>query len=133
MSSRISSHNRDTAPRHHEITNWILRLTADLMILVDDGWPLRADQSRLMEWSTHRRELEECEEPLILYGPSSHYHQGTVSRHSDLILTVTNLVVELKLLNAGKQTGYTITMDEIKHVRELAMKLDDCRKRIVFY
>lgn len=132
MPSRINPDRLNTRPMHHEVTMYLLRLCADLKVLRDAGQPLRADPSRLAEWSTHMADLQDCEEPIMFYGSHSVHKEGTMFKHSDLLLVANSVIGELKLRNIGE--GFKdIPLFEIEELERLAMRLDECRKRTVFY
>jgi len=112
---------------------YLLRLCADLKILHDTAnIPFRADASRLAEWSTHRADLDECEEPITHYSQYGHHNFGFTPKHSELVMAVNSLVIELKLRNTG-QSERAITYDELTEIERMAVRLDECRKRVVFY
>jgi len=52
--------------------------------------------------------------------------------HGELILALSNVIIELKLRNSGNGTR-DIYWDEVEKIRDLVHGLDQCRKRIVFY
>lgn len=131
MSYRIDPSRLNTRKIHFESGQYLLRLCADLKVQLDNKQPLRADQSRLLEWSTHRKDFEECEAPIILYSQYGHYHEGDMQKHTDLLLAVNHLIIELKLRNADHGV-IEITESQLDNIERMVMRLD-CRERVVFY
>lgn len=132
MPSRIDPDRLNTAPKHHEVTMYLLRLCADLKILHNAGQPLRADPSRLAEWSTHMADLQDCEEPIMYYGSHSVHKKGTMFKHADLLLVASSVIGKLELRNIGADFE-NIPLFEIEELERLAMRLNECRKRTAFY
>lgn len=110
---------------------YLLRLCANLKILHNDKQPLRADPDRLAEWATHRRDLEECDEPLIRYTQYGQSREGEIPKHGDLLLKASGIISELKLRNIGAGIC-EIRLSDIEGLERAAMHLD-CRERVVFY
>lgn len=131
MASRIDPSRLNTRKLHHEAVMYLLRLCANLLVLNDANQPLRADPSTLEEWSTHRADLEECDEPIIRYTQYGQLREGELPKHGELVLSANSLIIELKLRNAGEQSR-DIRMSEIENIERMAMQLD-CRERVVFY
>lgn len=132
MFNRLSQLNRDTIPLHHEETLWLVRFINDLVHLGLHGLPLRADQSKLEEWSDIRTKLNNCTEPLIEYGSNYWNKFSEQPEHINLIMAVDLLTVELKLHNLGLGQR-EITLNEVDQIRDMLPELDKCRKRVVFY
>lgn len=132
VSSRLSQRNRDTAPIHSEQAIAILHFTADLMRLADAGQRFHASPSTLDEMSDIRDEISKCKTPLMNYGSSAVWSEGDMLTHGELILALSNVIIELKLRNSGNGTR-DIYWDEVEKIRDLVHGLDQCRKRIVFY
>lgn len=128
---RINPDRFNSREMHHDAVVYLLRLCADLIRLHDANQPLRADASRLDEWSTHRADLEQCETPLIRYSQHGQFHEGDAPKHGELLLAANGLMIELKLRNVG-ETVSEIRISELENIRSLAMHVD-CRKRVVFY
>lgn len=131
MNTRIDPSRLNSRKLHHDAAIYLLRLCADLKVLIDNKQPLRADVSRLEEWAKHRRDLEECESPVIRYSQYGQIKEGEMNKHMHLLMLANALVIELKLRNTG-ETVQAISWLDLEAIEREVMQLD-CRQRLVFY
>lgn len=130
--NRIASNETfNSRPRHEAATAWLLALAADLKRLAAFSQPLRADDSRLVEWAGFRAELERCEHPLLKYGQFGVSKElPDMPKHGEVLLLANAIVGELQLRNRGESAGYNIQPHDLQRLENLAKELDQCRERI---
>ena len=129
---RLSQRNRDTSPVHSKAAIAILRFTAALMRLADANQRFHASPSQLDDLSAIRDELQDCKSPMMVYGDTFVHSEGEIGNHWELVLALTNVIIELKLRNSGNGQR-DIMWEEIEEIRRLTNPLDKCRKQTTFY
>lgn len=137
--NRISDVNRGTRAKHHEAQMQLLRTIADLRITLDAGESIGKVQRNqaILTISSVRPDIQHCyegfEDILKNIAPRNLIEER-LTKHMELVSWLTNLNVEMKLIEAGTPTkGATVTVARLNEGERLVIALDSCRERVVFF
>ncbi len=133
--SRISRDHYDFKPAHPETQDSLFDVTRRLKLALADGGKPDAStrQDCINALSSARRELEQCtESPEIMYLRDIHdIAEMKMSKHSDLILWITEVSIALKLQDIELSEPHRqLTVAMVERGNRLILDLENCRKRV---
>jgi hypothetical protein len=57
----------------------------------------------------------------------------TVAKHTEAIITLNNLIIDMKLKLQGQDADEIVTIARVQELEQVVREIEECRERAIYY